>query len=293
MRTAIIDKKDIKLKLENNSIKIDEQTIPFKLIDLLILNHRVILDTNDILKLTKNDISILLISYNNSNTSIINSANTKNAELKELQYNSLNQKLLFAKYFITKKIINHKDQLEENDINIDIKNILFQIENVKDIDELMGIEGAFARKYFNSYFELLPSHLHKSKRTKQPPRDPVNAVLSYWYSLYYNIITIKLQTYGIEPCIGYLHRAFRTHNALSSDIMEIFRSYINQSVLKVFKGEILSQEDFSKKGGVYLKYDGRKKIWSEFVGLVDSLKPILDDEIATLKKRINEANSNS
>jgi len=293
MKIAIIDKKDITLKIENSSIKYEEQTIPFKLMDVLILNHRTTLRTKDILKLTKENISILLIAYNNDNFSIINSANTKNAEIKFEQYVSLKNRLIFAKYFITNKLITHKEHLTSLGCNIGISLQLEQIKSVNSISELMGIEGAFARIYFQHFFKFFPRDMHKAKRSKQPPRDPVNALMSYWYSLYYNIITIQLLSYGFEPSMGYLHTAFRTHNALASDLLELFRASINQSVVSVFKHSLLTKEDFSKKGGVYLKYEGRKKVWSEFIALVDLLKPKLDNEITNLKKMMYEENNNN
>ena len=291
MKIAIIDKKDVTLQIVNNSIKFEEQTIPFKLMDILILNHRATLHTKDILKLTDNNISILVISYNNDKFSIINSANTKNAEIKLAQYNSLKAKIDFAKYFIRNKLITHMEQLKAHNIEVDITFKLKQLESAAKINEIMGIEGSFAREYFQHFFTLLPVNLHKNKRSKQPPKDPVNALLSYWYSLYYNIISVQLISYGFECGLGYLHTPFRTHNALASDLLELFRASINQAVISIFKNELLSIEDFSKKGGVYLKYDGRKKIWKEFVTLVDILKPSLDSEIANLKKMIYEANN--
>jgi CRISPR-associated protein Cas1 len=261
--------------------------------DILILNHRATLSSGDILKLTKNNISILLVSYNNDNFSIINSANTKNGDNKLAQYNALENRLNIAKYYIKQKFISHQEQLKANNINEDFSYYLQQIENTNAINDLMGYEGSFAKDYFKYFFNLIPKNMHKSKRTKRPPQDPVNAVLSYWYSLYYQIITIKLISYGFEPSIGYLHTPFRSHNALSSDILEVFRAAINQAVISLFKNNLLQIEDFSKKGGVYLKYDGRKKIWREFVDLVNILKPQLDNEIANLKKMINEKNNNN
>lgn len=292
MKIAVIDKKDVTLQIVNNSIKFEEQTIPFKLMDILILNHRATLHTKDILKLTDNNISILVISYNNDKFSIINSANTKNAEIKQAQYNSLKVKIDFAKYFIKNKLITHMEQLKAHNIEVDITSKIKQVESAVDINEIMGIEGSFAREYFQHFFTLLPVNLHKNRRSKQPPKDPVNALLSYWYSLYYNIISVKLISYGFECGLGYLHTPFRTHNALASDLLELFRASINQAVISIFTNDLLSVEDFSKKGGVYLKYDGRKKVWREFVALVDLLKPRLDSEIANLKKMIYEANSN-
>lgn len=292
MKTVVIDKKDAKLTFQNSAIKVEQQSIPFRHIDLLILNHRIDLNTSDILKLTKEDISVLIVSHANDNLSLISSANTKNAEIKLAQFISHTRELEFAKHFIYKKISLHNEQLKNNSLLIECKDELFSVQNATSIDEIMGIEGSYARKYFKEFFSLLPSNMHKSKRSKQPPLDPVNAVLSFWYSLYYNIITVKLLSYGFEPSLGYLHKPFRTHNALASDILEIFRSDINDAVIQVFKNNILEMEDFSKKGGVYLKFDGRKKLWSYFIALVDALKPKLDSEIATLKQMIyDEKNS--
>lgn len=286
MKTVVIDKKDVKLTFENNAIKVERQSIPFRHVDLLILNHRIDLNTSDILKLTKEEISVLIVSHANDNFSLIGSANTKNAEVKLAQFISHARELEFAKHFISQKILSHTQQLQSNGIIMECKDELLQLSNATSIDEIMGIEGAFARKYFQEFFPLFPSQMHKGKRSKQPPLDPVNAVLSFWYSLYYNIITVKLISYGFEPSLGYLHKPFRTHNALASDMLELFRSDINDAVIRIFKNNILEMEDFSKKGGVYLKFDGRKKLWSYFIALCDALKPKLDTQIATLKQMV-------
>ena len=288
MRTVVIDKKDVNLTFENSAIKVEQQSIPFKFIDLLVLNHRVTLNTSDILKLTKEEISILIVSHANDNLSLIASTNTKNAEIKIAQYSSHARNIEFAKYFISQKIDSHREQLAAHEITLDQTQEQLQLKNAISMDEIMGIEGSFARKYFKEYFQLLPLSMHKSKRSKQPPLDPVNAIMSFWYSLYYNIITVKLMSYGFEPSLGYLHTPFRSHNALASDILELFRADINEAVIHLFKNKIVEIEDFSKKGGVYLKFDGRKKIWTYFIALVDALKPKLDSEIAHLKSMIHD-----
>jgi len=288
MKIVVIDQKNIRLNLEPNSIKYQEQTIPFRLIDMLILNHKVELNSGDILKMTKSNITILLVSYNNTNFSIISSANTKNAELKEIQFKSLSRKLEFARYFVKNKILLHAKHLEKFDISVETNTYIKQIDSANSINELMGIEGVFAKLYFKHFFSLLSPKLHKGKRSKQPPRDPINAMLSYWYSLYYHIITTRLLSYGYEPFLGYLHSAFREHNALASDLLELFRADINDAVMQLFELGILDNQDFTNKQGVYLKFEGRKKVWKSFLQLVAKLKPKLDYEIAQLKKRIYE-----
>ncbi len=289
MRLAIIDQKDITIKIDNGAIKLPTHNIPLNLIDTVLLNHQATIHTNDILKLTKANLSILIIASNNNHIALISSANSKNAELKLAQYRSLEYKMEFAHYFLRQKFTHHHAQLKANGMDIQLDVALNHLKIAKSIDEMRGIEGAFARDYFEKFFTLISQNFHKSQRSKKPPLDPLNAMLSFWYSLIYNIITIKLLSHGFEPSIGYLHQAFRRHNALSSDILEIFRAAINQAVLGIFKNELLEIKDFSyKNGGVYLKYEGRKKIWKEFVAFVEILKPQIDHEIATIRKMIDE-----
>jgi len=69
--------------------------------------------------------------------------------------------------------------------------------------------------------------------------------------------------------------------------LELFRAAINQAIISIFQNNLLDINDFSKKGGVYLKWEGRKKIWKEFVDLVNILKPQLDETIAYIRKNID------
>ena len=287
MRIAVIDKKDITIKVERSCVKFDGETLPFKLMDILVINHRVILGSRDVLKLNEANISLLIVSHNNRNLSILNSANTKNGSLKLAQYNALSNRLDIAKYFVTQKISTHAKHLKYFDKNLEIDSLIEEIKETKSVESLIGIEGTFAKNYFKIYFSLFSKEFRATKRTKNPPKDPLNALLSFWYSLYYNIITIKLLSIGFDPAIGYLHVPFRTHNALSSDFIEIFRAEINHAILGIFQNNLLQKEDFSyKNGGVYLTFNGRKKIWREFVDLVSVLNIKLKHEIATIRAMV-------
>ena len=287
MRVAIVDKKDIVLKVERSSVKFDGETLPFSLMDILYLNHRVTLGSRDILKLNENGISLLLVSHNNTNISMLHSANAKRGELRLAQYEALSFRLAIAKYFVTKKIETHAEHLRHLKVELVSLDVLKEVEEAQSVASLMGLEGKFAKRYFKAFFGLFPQEVAPKKRSKNPPKDVVNALLSFWYSLYYNIITVKLLSVGFDPIIGYLHTPFRTHNALASDLLELFRAEINHTVLGIFQKKLLTKEDFSHSaGGVYLKFEGRKKVWGEFVSLVDVLNPRLKEEIAHLRKSI-------
>jgi len=292
MKIAVIDKKNTTLSVGKETFKVDGQNIPFRLVDLLIVNHKVRLESSDILKLTKNSISLLFLSAKSDNMALVQSKNSKASELKEAQYYALSHRLEFAKYFVTQKILHHQSQLKKHNIELNVELLLEQIKQVKSVESLMGIEGTFARLYFKHYFSLFDEHLHKGKRSKNPPKDPLNAMMSYFYMLYYHLISAKLLSYGFELGIGYLHTPFRGHNALASDFMELFRADINEAVFELFSNKLLTLEEFSFKGGVFLRFDARKKIWKEYVALTKKLKPRLDQEIAKLKGEIYEKKSN-
>ena len=283
MRVVIVDKKEAKLKLENKTLKVDTQKIPLRLIDTLILSGSYHVETKEFIKMTQEDVNIILISNFSNNSAIITNTKSKNAQLKLQQYNAQKNSLEIAKYFLTHKIKSHAKHLQSIDIKTELDPIIENIKNATTLQTLLGIEGSFSKYYFTNYFKLFPKHLHSNKRTKNPPLDPINATMSFLYMLFYNFISIKLISFGFEPSIGFLHKAFRSHNALSSDFMELVRADINAFVHTSFKDGKLQTSDFSKKGGVYLKYDGRKKLWSDIKALMDRFDPKIDTEVANLR----------
>ncbi len=287
MNIVVVDKKDVLLKTDNSTLVVDTQKVPFRLIDTLIIIGKTSLKTTDIIKLTADKIDILLLSYNYKNASIITSTLRKLPELKLRQYNKATTlPLPIAKNILSKKINFHIEHLREHEIDIDFTPYTHKISDATDLDSLLGIEGSFSRLYFEHYFSFFPKSLHKSKSSKRPPLDPLNAMLSLNYTIFYNLISIRLMAYGFEPGIGFLHRPFRSHNALASDMLELIRADINAYVYDIFTKRIIVQSDFTNRGGVYLKYEGRKKLWSHFRELSSMLESKIDEGIKELRSAL-------
>lgn len=287
MSIVIIDKKDVTIKTDNSTLIVATQKIPFRLIDTLIIVGKTSLVTNDITKLTNQKINILLLSYNYANSAIITSTTGKSPELKLLQYRaSTTSSLPIAKQFLSKKIKSHIEHLKNHEIIIDFAPYHDKISDADNLDTILGIEGSFSKLYFGHYFSFFPKNLHKSKRSKRPPLDPLNALLSLNYTLFYNLISIRLIAYGFEPGIGFLHRPFRSHNALASDMLELIRADINAYVYDIFAKKIITQSDFTNKGGVFLKYEGRRKLWSHFREFSNALAVKIEEDIAELRKKL-------
>ena len=288
MKVVFIDKKGVELKVEYKSLKVNEQKIPLRLIDTIVISSACSLDSRDVLKLTKEEISILLVSARGDDVAIAYSAKSKNAELKMEQYLAQENSLTIAKYFISQKVERHTQHLSNHNIELNSSKLLSDIERARSTQRLLGLEGSFSSRYFRQYFKLFPKKLHLGKRSKQPPLDPVNAMLSFFYMMTYNLISVKLLSYGFEPSIGFMHQPFRSHNALASDFMELFRADINAFVFRLFDEKKLTASDFTKKGGVYLKYEARRKIWGYFKPFNQKLQKELEKEISIVREMIKE-----
>ncbi len=283
MRLSIVDKKGANLAVDNKTLKVDDQKIPLRLVDTLIIANNNKIETKELIKITKEDISLLLLSYDHKDAALITPAQGRNAELKLAQYKALRYHLPIAKMLIERKIRSHVNHLQNHHIEIESDGLIERIKNCDELQSLLGIEGSFSKLYFTHYFGLFPKALHSGKRTKNPPLDPLNAMMSFCYMLFYNLITVKLIAYGFEPTIGYLHKPFRSHHALASDLMEPIRADINAFVYEVFAQKIIEKEDFTKKQGVYLRYEGRKKLWKKLKPFIDTLDPKIDLLITDLR----------
>jgi len=288
MKIAFIDKKKTKLIVEKTALRVDEQKIPMRLLDVVVIGTSCSLESKDMVRMTKEGISLLLLSARGDDMAIVYSAKSKNAELKMEQYQAQSRALVIAKYFIAQKVIRHTAHLEQHGKILDISKVLEKIENTKRVQTLLGVEGSFSKRYFTYYFKLFPKNLHLGKRSKNPPLDCVNSMLSFFYMLVHNLITVRLLSFGFEPSIGFMHQPFRGHDALSSDFMELFRADINEFVFGLFDREKLKSDDFTKTHGIYLKYEARRRVWGDFQKFNQALQVKLDKEIAIIRKMIKE-----
>ena len=288
MKTVIIDTKNPKISISNQTLVVDNRKIPFNLIENILIFSNCTLNTKDINKIILEGKNIILVDYK-LNSTLITSTKAKNSQLKINQYNAyINKRLQIAKSILSLKIISHINHLKNLEIFLNQEEILQKIENANNIETLLGVEGSFSKLYFDNFFLKAPKLWHKSKRSKRPPKDALNALLSFGYTLYYNHIAIFLVTAGFEPSIGFLHTPFRSHFALASDILEIFRADINAFMLEQIKREVVTLKDFTKKDGVYLRYEGRKKLYKNWQEFVENSRLNLTKILYDLKESFND-----
>lgn len=134
------------------------------------------------------------------------------------------------------------------------------------LDELRGIEGDSASNYFSVFNQLITAQKEDfifNGRNRRPPLDKVNALLSFLYTLLAHDVTSALESVGLDPAVGFLHRDRPGRNSLALDIMEEMRSFIaDRLALSLINLRQISAGDFkiSESGAVIMNDDARKKL---------------------------------
>jgi len=222
-------------------------------------------------------------------------AESKNSLLRVAQFRAFQdaeKSFSLAKQFVTGKIHNQRTlllrsnrRLNENNLTDaaeSLRGILLQIEKQSydglppqdpakpqkgtSWGTLGGYEGAASAEYFESFGTLLRNDtgLSFETRSRRPPRDPVNALLSYGYTLLMHQAASGLQTAGLDPYIGFLHSTQYSKPSLALDLMEEFRAPVVDSVvLTLVNNRILQSSDFIEEFGAWRLKDGARRTFLE------------------------------
>jgi CRISPR-associated protein Cas1 len=180
--------------------------------------------------------------------------------------------LRLASSFIVTKILNSRTLLRRNaettdeDLLGSLKSLSRDATRATSRESLLGVEGAAARAYFRGLSSLFsPRSGRKAgfdfeSRNRRPPRDPVNAMLSFGYALLLRDVRVALASAGFDPTVGFLHQPRPSRPGLALDLMEEFRPLIVDSVvLTAVNTEVVTDDDFIRSAGsVALTPKGRK-----------------------------------
>ncbi len=229
-----------------------------------------------------NGVSLTFLSSNGRFIARIQGPTKGNVLLRKQQHLLSTEKEFafnLSKLFLAGKVQNHRSVLrrfirdygpnttiEKAASMLDLrKRDLFQAE---DFDQLRGVEGEAASIYFNAFPHLL---LNQKKdfifngRSKRPPKDAVNAMLSFIYTLIANDVAAALETVGLDPYVGFLHTLRPGRVSLALDLMEEFRAYLgDRMVLSMINKKQVSIKDFISQGenGVVMTESCRKAVIS-------------------------------
>ena len=134
------------------------------------------------------------------------------------------------------------------------------------MDLIRGIEGDAAARYFGVFQHLLTekSGFTFGGRNRRPPRDPVNALLSFLYSVLGKDISGALQSVGLDPQVGFLHADRPGRDSLAQDLLEEFRAWwVDRMTLSLINRGQIRLQDFSTEAGgaVNIKPEARKLLF--------------------------------
>ncbi len=164
---------------------------------------------------------------------------------------------------VAKRIVRLKAQAIAEEFQLDLSGPMGLIERARDLQELMGYEGLVSRFMFESLSRQLPIF---KERAYRPPTDPVNAVLSFVYTLCYQTSYALILSLGFEPYLSFLHTRRGKHASFASDLMEGARPMLTKLVMELFLSEKLNKRHFEDKK---LKPEGLSIVLEAYTELLD------------------------
>lgn len=222
------------------------------------------------------DIPVCWFSYGGWFAGVAHGLPGKNVDLRRAQYlMRADQALGIARRLVEGKIRNSRTLLRRNargDVAQEVASLgrlALDASTAETFPTLLGVEGSAARTYFSRFAEMLTSAtdvpvggFSENGRSRRPPPDPVNALLSFAYALLVKDLTTMLLLVGFDPYLGVYHRPRFGRPALALDLAEEFRPLIAESVVLqvINNGEISASDFLSRAGGCQLQAAGRRAV---------------------------------
>ncbi|OON91539.1 MAG: CRISPR-associated endonuclease Cas1, partial [Epulopiscium sp. Nele67-Bin001] len=168
----------------------------------------------------------------------------------------ISKSFMLGKFYNSRSVLtrvkrDHSLQVDENKLQTVtgyIKNCLNDINEVNNLDSLRGLEGSVARMYFSVFDELILQNKEEfffRERSKRPPMDRVNALLSFFYTLLTNDCANALESVGLDSYIGFMHQDRPGRKSLALDIMEELRAHmVDRFVVTLINKRIIRPNHF-------------------------------------------------
>jgi CRISPR-associated protein Cas1 len=231
----------------------------------------------------ENDVAISFLSEHGRFLAKVQGPVSGNVLLRREQYRKADDLKFSAevtKFVLTGKITNcrtvlqralrdHSNKIDEQDVRsavLRLNHLLESLNQEQSPDVLRGIEGDAAHIYFNVFDHLILTQkeaFHFDERSRRPPLDNVNRLLSFTYTLLMHDIRSALESVGLDPAVGFLHRDRPGRPGLALDLMEEFRPFIGDRLtLSLINLQQVQDKAFSKmdSGAVTMNDDARKKV---------------------------------
>ncbi|MDO5713290.1 MAG: type I-C CRISPR-associated endonuclease Cas1c, partial [Tissierellia bacterium] len=284
LNTLYITQEDMRLSRDGSNVVIWKEEEKLKQIPIQYLENIVCFSyvgiSSSLMELsTENNVSISFLSPWGKYRGRVEGPIKGNVLLRKEQYRiSENEEasLFYAQTFMFGKIYNstkilqrairdYKDLEDIDKMTEAIGNLktskkeVFQCEH---LESLLGVEGDASRNYFQNFPHLIRNkEFEFTSRTRRPPKDPMNAMLSFGYGMLRVRMEWALETVGLDPYVGFYHQDRPGRSSLALDLMEELRAYIvDRFVLSIVNLKQISEADFmfQENGSVLFTEDGMK-----------------------------------
>lgn len=288
MATLVIDRSNIEVKSDGAALAVYEAgerrgSVPVKLLDRVVLQGTIRLDTGVLTRLAEAGVPTVLLGGRSSRrvATLLGPAH-RDASVRLAQFqcaldpgwcDAWSRRLILGKTRGQLKLL--RSALAERP---DARKALFDaIQTIeaalRSIEEgpnlhaasVRGIEGACAAAYFRGIAALFADGLGFHGRNRRPPRDPVNAALSLAYTMLHFDAVRASHAAGLDPLIGFYHRPAHGRESLASDLIEPLRPRVDSWVRSMFRDRRLRAENFSlDKGACLLGKAGREGFYAGY-----------------------------
>ena len=271
---------------ETVAVKIDGQVrlrLPIHTLDSIVCFGPVTVSPFLMWHCAENDVTLSFLSTHGRFLARLQGPVSGNVLLRREQYrraDSAKDSAQIARAFLLGKLANtlvvinrllrdHKEKVDSNaleKVQNELKQELRVLQNEDDLDKLRGIEGSAANRYFSvfDHFILTEKDSFKFKnRNRRPPLDRVNCLLSFIYTLLYHDAGSALESVGLDPAVGFLHRDRPGRMSLALDIMEELRPvFADRLVLSLINLGQVKKNGFTitESGAVVMTDETRKTV---------------------------------
>ena len=249
--------------------------VPCPELETVFLYGNVQVTTQALAELLEHGVELALFTLSGKLRGQLTPPKAKNVPLRMRQYEAARSEaecLRLARAIVRAKVesaaavlrrfrANHPEALPQAAVDA-VERGLAQVEAAGSLDTLRGLEGTAAARYFEAFAAMVPAGVAFDGRSRRPPRDPVNALLSFGYVLVGNELQSLLDGMGFDPYLGFYHRLDYGRPSLALDLLEEFRApLVDRLTLNLLNLRVLTAEDFAPgpEGGVWLRREAMKR----------------------------------
>jgi CRISPR-associated protein Cas1 len=300
MSSLYLDRKNLGVKLDGRALALYEDgikkgTVPFHLLERVILRGNVQLESRVLGALSEHNIGLLILSGRNTEATAMLSARSHNDTQRRLgQYQASQNDGLrtpLARWLVLVKVRAQHRLLSDvltarADLRYPLVSSLRSLGRILEqlhedspaisLASLRGFEGAAAAAYFGSFVHLFANSLNFTGRKKRPPPDPVNACLSLGYTLLHYDAVRTCHIVGLDAMLGFYHDVSFGRESLACDLMEPLRPLMDRWVWKMFQERQLRVEHFcDDKGRCQMNKAGRQCFYGFYESQAGSARRLL------------------